>query len=91
MLETTRHATEHLADPLDVANRVAQAHTDDRIALYSRLAAPEQEMNPDGSPTETECRECGTDLGERAYLGRVLCIRCQEILERKRRGLFRGQ
>ena len=80
---------EHLTDILDIGTRVAEEHLNDAVSASKRLAAPEQEMDADGNPTVTECVDCDADLGERARLGRIRCIRCQEILERKRRGLFR--
>ena len=72
------------ADPLDVASVLTQRLNDSGVAKSSALAAPEQ----DGSITE--CVGCGDDLGERAALFRVRCIRCQEILERKRDGYGLG-
>ena len=78
--------SEHLADVLDIGARNTQALTDSTVALSSALAAPEQVQNADGSWPITECVDCDPDLGERAALGRVRCIRCQELLERKRRG-----
>ena len=73
------------ADPLDAATLLAQKMNDSGIAKSSALAAPEQ----DGSITE--CVGCGDDLGERgSRLLKVRCIRCQEILERKRAGYGLG-
>ena len=71
-------------DPLDAACALAQKLNDSGIAKSSALAAPEQ----DGSITE--CVDCGDDLGGRVALFRVRCIRCQEILERKRAGYGMG-
>jgi hypothetical protein len=72
------------ADPLDVATVLAQKLNDSGIAKSAALAAPEQ----DGSITE--CVDCGNDLGGRVALFKVRCIRCQEILERKRDGYGLG-
>ena len=80
---------EHLTDILDIGTRVAEEHLNDAVSASKRLAAPEQIQNEDGSWPITECLSCDADLGERAALGKVRCIRCQELLERKRRGLFR--
>ena len=72
-------------DPLDAASVLTQKLNDSGIARYSALAAPEQ----DG--TITECVVCGDDLGERGtLLFKIRCIRCQEILERKRAGYGLG-
>lgn len=72
------------ADPLDAAAEITQKHNDSCIAHAQFMAAPEQ----DG--TITECVACGDDLGKRAALFRSRCVRCQEILERKRAGYGLG-
>ena len=72
------------ADPLDAASILTQRLNDSGVAKSSALAAPEQ----DGSITE--CVACGDDLGKRAALFRSRCVRCQEILERKRSGYGLG-
>lgn len=82
---------ESCADVLDQASNVTLADTANKIAHLSYLAAPEQALDANGEPTVTECCDCGADLGERAKLLKIRCIRCQELLERRRRGLFRGQ
>ena len=82
---------EHLIDPLDRASRADLEMTASAVAEHRAAAAPEQPMDADGNPTVTECIDCGGELGERARMGRVRCVICQEIIERRRRGLFRGQ
>ena len=81
---------EACADILDQASNVTLASTANQIAHLSHLAAPEQEQNEDGSWPETECIDCGCGIEEgRLNLGKVRCLRCQETLEKKRRGNFR--
>ena len=81
---------EACAGILDQASNVTLASTANQIAHYSYLAAPEQVQNEDGTWPVTECISCGNDIEEgRLALARVRCLRCQEILEKKRRGNFR--
>ncbi len=78
------------ADLLDAAANLTLASTATQVAHLSHLAAPEQIQNEDGSWPETECVDCGCDIEEgRLNLGKVRCLRCQETLEKKRRGNFR--
>ena len=81
-----RVETEHCADILDVASNVTQTYVDSQAAMASALSAPEQTQNADGSWPITECVDCDCDLGERLALGKVRCLRCQEVLEKRRRG-----
>ena len=81
---------EACADILDQASNVTLASTANQIAHLSYLAAPEQVQNEDGIWPVTECTSCGNDIEEgRLNLGKVRCLRCQETLEKKRRGNFR--
>ena len=81
---------EACADVLDAAANLTLASTTNQIAHYSYLAAPEQVRNEDGTWPVTECTSCGNDIEEgRLNLGKVRCLRCQETLEKKRRGNFR--
>ena len=81
---------EACADILDQASNVTLASTANQIAHLSYLAAPEQVQNEDGTWPVTECTSCGNDIEEgRLNLGKVRCLRCQETLEKKRRGNFR--
>ena len=81
---------EACADILDQASNVTLASTANQIAHLSHLAAPEQERDAEGNWQVTECLDCGRDIEEgRLNLGKVRCLRCQETLEKKRRGNFR--
>ena len=81
---------EACADILDQASNVTLASTANQIAHLSYLAAPEQVQNEDGTWPVTECTSSGNDIEEgRLNLGKVRCLRCQETLEKKRRGNFR--
>ena len=81
---------EACADILDQASNVTLASTANQIAHLSYLAAPEQERNADGEWETTECVDCGEEIEEgRLELAKIRCKRCQEILEKKRRGNFR--
>ena len=81
---------EACADILDQASNVTLASTANQIAHLSFLAAPEQVRNEDGTWPVTECTSCGNDIEVgRLNLGKVRCLRCQETLEKKRRGNFR--
>ena len=81
---------EACADILDQASNVTLASTANQIAHLSYLAAPEQIQNEDGTWPVTECTSCGNDIEEgRLELAKIRCKRCQEILEKKRRGNFR--
>ena len=81
---------EACADILDQASNVTLASTANQIAHLSFLAAPEQRRDEDGNWETLECVDCGCDIEEgRLNLGKVRCLRCQETLEKKRRGNFR--
>ena len=83
---------EHLIDPLDRASRAEHEMTASAVAEHRAAAAPEQVPNADGSWPTTDCVECGCEIeAGRLALGKVRCLRCQELLERRKRGLFRGQ
>lgn len=68
---------EQYSDPLDEARALTDRSTAMNVKVIADLAKPEQ----DG--TVTQCA-CGNDLGERARLGKIRCIACQEVLEKKR-------
>ena len=81
---------EACADILDQASNVTLASTANQIAHLSFLAAPEQERDADGNWETTSCVDCDCEIEEgRLNLGKVRCLRCQETLEKKRRGNFR--
>ena len=75
---------ERCADPLDEASQEIQRQHDAAVSHARFMAEPEQ----DG--TESECRDCGCDLGPRQALFKCRCITCQEILEKKRGGYGLG-
>lgn len=81
---------EACADVLDTAANLTLASTATQVAHHSYLAAPEQVQNEDGTWPVTECVDCGDEIEVgRLELSKVRCLRCQEILEKKRRGNFR--
>lgn len=76
------------ADPLDHASMISEQHCADRVQEISRLAAPEQVQNPDGTWPITECVSCGDDLiPQRLAHGFVRCVPCKTRLEKARNGL----
>lgn len=76
--------TEHMADEIDRANHLAELATQDSVAHYRRLAAPEQD--PDN--IDPECVDCGEEIEEaRLLMLKKRCFSCQsakEIRERQR-------
>lgn len=79
---------EQCADPLDHASKISGQYADDRVKEISRLAAPEQAQNPDGTWPITECVACGDDLiPARLAHGFIRCVPCKEKLERRKNGL----
>ena len=81
---------EACADILDQASNVTLASTANQIAHLSYLAAPEQVQNEDGDWETTACVDCDCEIEPgRLELAKIRCKRCQEILEKKRRGNFR--
>lgn len=76
------------ADDLDRASDLTLIQTGDALDAVRYLARPEQEQLPDGSWPQTECGECGEEIPEaRLKLGKVRCIDCQTVRERRRAGL----
>lgn len=72
------------ADDLDRASWLTQQTTDDAVEEQRRRAAPEQVQNEDGTWPHTECVDCDSEIPEaRLALGRVRCVVCQEVLERR--------
>ena len=79
---------EKCADPLDHASKIADQHASDKVKEISRLAAPEQVQNPDGSWPVTVCVTCGDDLiPARLAHGFIRCVPCKSKLERLKNGL----
>ena len=77
-------------DPLDQASQLSQRAANAGVAEASYLAAPEQVQNEDGTWPVTECVDCDGELGERMRLGKIRCIHCQTILEKRRAGYGLG-
>lgn len=72
------------ADDLDRASWLTQQTTDDAVEEQRRRAAPEQVQNEDGTWPHAECVDCDSEIPEaRLALGRVRCVVCQEVLERR--------
>ena len=80
---------ERYADPLDQAGQVTQSHVDGQTEMASILSAPEQVRGEDGLWPITECVDCDNEIeAGRLELGKVRCLRCQALLEKKRKGYF---
>lgn len=77
---------EHYADEIDRAAAISDAHNEDCVANARRAIEPEQVPDADGNFTHVDCIECGDELPTaRLNLGRVRCVACQEIKERRGR------
>lgn len=74
------------ADNLDRAAELTLAAAESGVDRVRRLAAPEQVQRADGTWPHQDCVDCGDELGPRMLLGRVRCIACQELKERRCRG-----
>lgn len=74
---------ERTSDVLDVASQLSDALTEAALEDHRHRNKPEQVQNPDGTWPVTECA-CGEPLGVRATLGKILCIDCQTLKERRR-------
>ena len=74
------------ADFLDQAEETAQAFTDESVAKVRKALEPETHPDFDGE----SCVDCWEAIAKgRLTLGKVRCIYCQEILEKKSK-LFPG-
>lgn len=77
---------ERFSDTLDQAQQINEKHMEASIEAARSLNKPEQVQNPDGTWPEPDCIDCGEEIPEpRLKLGRVRCVECQEVLERKRK------
>lgn len=82
---------EHYADDLDRAARITDLANQEAIAARRRQAAPEQVKNSDGTWPTAECEDCDEPIPEgRLELGKIRCITCQSIKERKEKGYGMG-
>lgn len=78
---------EVFADEIDRAAQISSWATDEAIRRQQSLAKPEQVQLPDGSWPVLECLDCGETIPEgRLKHGRVRCIDCQTIKEKKGAG-----
>ena len=76
------------ADDLDRAADLTRKLEDAAVAAIRHQVKPQQVQNPDGSWPITDCEDCGEDLApERLASGRIRCVYCQTLLERRGRGL----
>ena len=74
--------SENKADILDQASEVAQQATDDAVARYRRLAAPEQ----DPDDIDPYCCDCGGEIEPgRLELLKKRCFQCQTLFENRRK------
>lgn len=74
------------SDDVDQANELAQKMNDAAVAQARAKSKPEQVQNPDGTWPVTECIDCGIDIEPgRVALGKVRCLTCQEVLEKRQR------
>jgi RNA polymerase-binding transcription factor DksA len=72
--------TEHMADEIDRANHLAELATQDSVAHYRRLAAPEQD--PDN--LDPYCADCGDEIEDaRLLMFRMRCFGCQSAKEKR--------
>lgn len=75
------------ADNLDRAAALTQQLADAAVDEVRRAARPEQVQKPDGTWPSPDC-ECGEAIPEgRLALGKIRCIHCQVLLERRKAGL----
>lgn len=75
--------SEHLADVLDRATVNTTAYTNACIDKAQQAAKPEQ-VQVDGVWPITECVDCSDEIpAGRLALGRVRCVHCQGVKERK--------
>lgn len=73
-----------VGDDVDRANELAEMETANHLYLARKKAAPEQVPLADGTYAQTDCVECGNEIGEgRLKLGKLRCIECQRALEKR--------
>lgn len=74
------------ADEFDRASDLEIAQTESNVAKVRNLARPEQER-VDGKWPSRLCVDCEETIPtKRLNLGKIRCIHCQEVLERRRAG-----
>ena len=72
-----------MADPADIAGETIVACIQDALARARGKSAPEHDARFDGAHCVEE--DCGVSLPrERLNMGRVRCVDCQALAERRR-------
>lgn len=80
---------ERFSDVLDQAQAINEQHQESSLAMARAKLLPEQVKNPDGTWPFPDCKDCGDEIPEgRLALGKIRCLSCQDILERRSKGLF---
>lgn len=80
---------ERFSDHLDQAQAINEQHQEASLALARAKLAPEQVQNEDGTWPYTHCAECGDEIPQaRLDMGKIRCVACQGLLERRSKGLF---
>jgi RNA polymerase-binding transcription factor DksA len=78
------------SDPIDRASYIADVANREAEEHYRRLAAPEQVKGADGKWETEECVDCGEDIEpQRLEMGKVRCIACQTIKEKREKNYAR--
>ncbi len=74
---------ERYSDPLDAATELTEELNSRAIANFRNAAKPETHPDFDGE----HCIDCEDDIPQvRLAMGRVRCVTCQSILERRAQG-----
>lgn len=77
------------SDVIDQGSQLAEFLTEAAEKTIRHRAKPEQVQDEHGNWEHTECVDCGVEIPEgRLELGKVRCIDCQEVRERRQRGYF---
>lgn len=80
---------ERAADHLDQATQTTEFLVASRTQEASDRSLPEQTQNEDGTWPHIECVDCGVDIpAGRLALGKVRCIACQSVKEKRANGYF---
>lgn len=76
------------ADDLDRAADLTRKLEDAAVAEAQHQALPQQTRRADGTWPNPECADCLDALTPfRLGMGRIRCVPCQELVERRGRGL----
>jgi RNA polymerase-binding transcription factor DksA len=76
----------HLGDDTDQATFLEEAHRRLRLASVRSQCIPHRQPLPDGTYEDTECEDCGAEIGierQRVAINNHLCIHCATFRERK--------